>query len=270
MTLADLVRAGDWWDDAYWPAVDAADDGDAAAVLVLVDDPDAAVRGLAVTTLAHLSHGGPPTEDVVEAALRRSRDEDTRVRDLATFILGQQLREVDTPALREALVERLDDDDHETRCEALLGLAYRRDPRALPRLREVLSRPDDTVWQLELQAAAALADARLHPLVLRHQTGWDDSDAARTAEMARRLTDPDGPGDDVLDGAAALYRVRAHGGDDAEEHLAAIRLLQDMTDLASHRADEFLAAVLARLEGDDAAQDEVRHRSAIAQDALDG
>jgi hypothetical protein len=201
---------------------------------------------------------------VVEAALRRTRDEDTRVRDLATFVLGQQLREVDTPALREALVERLDDEDHETRCEAILGLAYRRDPRALPRLEKVLSRPDDTVWRLELQAAAALADPRLHPLVLRHQTGWDDPDAARTADMARRLTDPDGPGDDILDGAAALYQGRADGRADTEEDLGPIRILTDMLDLAPHRADEFLAAVLARLDGDEAAQDEVRHRSSLA------
>jgi hypothetical protein len=47
------------------------------------------------------------------------------VRDYACLALGTQWREVDSPELRSALADRLDDPDRDTGHEALLGLAYR-------------------------------------------------------------------------------------------------------------------------------------------------
>jgi hypothetical protein len=261
MDLAALLLAGDWSSSSFYKAVDVADAADVAAVLALAAHGDPVVRGAVARTLPLLTHGDVPTAEMVEAAVALSADPDKRVRDYSCFALAEQWREVDTPAVREALAARLDDIDREARSEALVGLAYRQDPRALPRVRAALSRPSGDVWRLEMVAAGALSDTQLHDLVLRHQAGWDD---AGTADAVRRLTDPRGPGDDVLDGVAELYRRRAHGRPDGDA-LSAWQLLADMLDIAPHRAGEFFGEVLARLDGDDAALREVRTSSTLAQ-----
>lgn len=88
---------------------------------------------------------------------------------------------------------------------ALLGLAYRHDPRAFPRVRAALSRPSGDLWRLELVAAGALGDPRLHPLVLRHLDGWDEEDSLVT-DAVRRLTDPAGPGADLSAASPSCIR----------------------------------------------------------------
>ena len=99
--------------------------------------------------------------------------------------------------IRDALAARIDDSDVETRCEALLGLAYRQDLRALPYVRDALALANGDVWMLELRAAGALGDPSLHPLVNQHLDGWNDPDAA-VIDGVYRLTDPAGIGLDVL------------------------------------------------------------------------
>jgi HEAT repeat protein len=59
------------------------------------------------------------------------KDPDTSVRDRATFAVGS-LSDHDTPRIRTALAERLRDDDKCVSHEAALGLARRRDARAIP------------------------------------------------------------------------------------------------------------------------------------------
>jgi HEAT repeat protein len=59
------------------------------------------------------------------------KDEDTSVRDRATFAVGS-LSDHDTPRIRAALAERLRDEDRCVAHEAALGLARRRDARAIP------------------------------------------------------------------------------------------------------------------------------------------
>ena len=59
------------------------------------------------------------------------KDADTSVRDRATFAVGS-LSDHDTPRIRAALAERLRDDDKCVAHEAALGLARRRDARAIP------------------------------------------------------------------------------------------------------------------------------------------
>ncbi|MBD5785487.1 HEAT repeat domain-containing protein [Cellulosimicrobium terreum] len=211
-----------------------------------------------------LTHGGPPTSEMVDAAVRLTTDPVTRVRDYACFVLGSQFREVDTPGLRDALAARLDDADRATRCEALVGLAYRCDPRALPRVRKALTRRSGDVWQLELVAAGALGDPSLHPLVAPHRTGWDDEVADGQADAAYRLTDPDGPGGDLLDGVADLSRRRGHGVPDGDA-LDSWRLMVVLLDIAPYRAPELLDAVAARLVGDEPALRELRESSVLAQ-----
>jgi hypothetical protein len=201
---------------------------------------------------------------MVAVAIGLTLDRDKGVRDYACFALAQQWREVDTPALRNALAARLDDLDRDTRSEALVGLAYRRDPRALPRLHEALSRPSGNLWRLEMVAAGALSDPRLHDLAQRHQDGWTTAEDDRTADAVRRLTDPAGPGTDLLDGMAEFCRRRAHGRPDGNA-LCAWHLMAEMLDIAPHRAREFFDGVLARVAGDDAAERELREHSALGQ-----
>lgn len=59
------------------------------------------------------------------------KDGDTSVRDRATFAVGS-LSDHDTPRIRAALAERLRDEDRCVAHEAALGLARRRDSRAIP------------------------------------------------------------------------------------------------------------------------------------------
>jgi len=61
------------------------------------------------------------------------RDNDTSVRDRATFAVGS-LSDHDTPRIRAALFERLRDEERSVANEAALGLARRRDARAIPYL----------------------------------------------------------------------------------------------------------------------------------------
>jgi len=59
------------------------------------------------------------------------KDPESSVRDRATFAVGS-LSDHDTPRIRAALAERLRDDDRCVAHEAALGLARRRDARAIP------------------------------------------------------------------------------------------------------------------------------------------
>jgi len=65
------------------------------------------------------------------------------VRNWATFAIGTQI-DADTTAIREALAARLDDPDEDVRGEAMVGLARRKDHRALAAIRDELERsPND-------------------------------------------------------------------------------------------------------------------------------
>ena len=154
--MADLLLAGDQCSADFQQAVDAADAADVAAVLALAGHPDPKLRFAVALNLPLLTHGDPPTAEMVQAAIALSADLDAGVRDYACFALGEQWREVDSPAVREALAARLDDADLDARCEALVGLSYRRDSRALPRVRAALSRPSGDVWRLEMIAAGGV------------------------------------------------------------------------------------------------------------------
>lgn len=235
-------------------AIGDAGPADAAAVLCLADHPSADVRLAVAQSLPHLTEDEPGT-DLVATAIALSTDAVPRVRDWACFALGQQWREVDAPSLREALVARLDDPDVETRDEALVGLAYRQDVRALPYVRAGLV--GDDVCRLVMVAAGALGDPELHELVLRHRTGWARPEDDRTADAACRLTDPLGPGEDVLQGAADMLR-RAARDLERSAQTPFWLLFLELTTIAPHRSDELYGAVLERLVGDELASRHLR------------
>ena len=263
MDLLSLFLAPDWDDLVFEEALDRAAPGDVDAILDLATSDDADVRLHLAHHLVHLSRGDAPSPRTVQTAIALTADPDIRVRDWACFALGTQWDEIDTAELRDALAARLDDVGRDARSEALMGLALRRDPRAYERVREALSRPSGVVYTLEMRAAAALGDPDLHALVLEHQTGWDDDEGALAAEVALRLTDPHGPGDDLYDGVAELSRRRARGEPDGDA-LMSWRLMSTVLDLAPHRAGEFLEEVVARLGADAAAVSEITERSALA------
>ena len=266
MDVADLLSAGIFDGPALSGAVDRAAAEDVAAVCALASHPDPRVRAATARELPLMLGGEPPAPAAVDAVTGLTRDPDPDVRDWACFALGVQWREVDTPEVRQALAERLHDEHTDTRCEALVGLAHRQDARALPAVREALSRPDGGLRWLELEAAGALSDPSLHELVLRHLDGWDDVDRLRV-EAVRRLTDPAGTGDDLIEGVAELYRRRTHGraAEDVEDVLPAWHQMSAVLDINPRLAPRLLAEVAAVLDGDALALEQLRSRSALAQ-----
>ena len=96
---------------------------------------------------------------------------DRKVRSWAVFGLGSQT-DADTPELREALFNALDDDDLEVRGEALVGLACRHDPRS----REALMAEwkGDLISALSLEAAQELRDPSLLPSLTGIHAQWGD------------------------------------------------------------------------------------------------
>lgn len=72
-------------------------------------------------------------ESAINALIELSRDADHGVRNWATFGLGSMI-DTDTAEIREALVARLAESDHEIRGEAFVGLARRKPARVIDSL----------------------------------------------------------------------------------------------------------------------------------------
>jgi HEAT repeat protein len=101
------------------------------ATLPLAAHPSAKVRRAMATALS-----GSADPRAVAALIALSADVDANVRDWATFELGSAEEPgapvfVDTDAVRQALFARLEDPFDEVRAEAILGLAMRKDRRAV-------------------------------------------------------------------------------------------------------------------------------------------
>jgi HEAT repeats len=265
--VVDQVVRGDTHTAKFYDALTAASPSELVGIVGLHRHADPIVRRSVAAVLPFLVEVDDAPRDVADALIALTTDVDDRVRDYACFGLGQQCRELDSAAIRDALAARMDDSDVETRCEALLGLAYRHDPRALSYVREALARPDGNVWMLELQAAGAFGDPSLHRLVAEHLEGWDESDAA-VVDAVYRLTDPAGIGLDVLGGVGELYRRRAHGEPDGT-NLGWWHRMETMLDIAPDRAADFLRAVAALLADDPAATEQLLHQSALSTFARD-
>jgi len=159
-------------------------DAASLALLPLVAHADAGVR-LAVTRA--LPGGVESVEAksrVADALIHLAEDDSSDVRDWAVFGLGSIL-DLDTPAIRETLRARLFDSDLDTRLEALVGLAERRDPDVLALIRDELG--SETVDRLVVDAARAFADPSLLPALRDLNTRWDeDSDLLERATRACR------------------------------------------------------------------------------------
>ena len=154
-------------------------------LVTLLADAEPIVIASALYALGHLGRGEPPqlarlsthaSEEVrhalayalggrtdaisTEALVALSRDVDTDTRDWATFALGA-LSDEDTPAIRDALIARLNDSDDDVRAEAIAGLAKRRDERAVLPLLQELRLPE--VGVLVIEAAGEMPRPEFNP-----------------------------------------------------------------------------------------------------------
>jgi hypothetical protein len=103
------------------------------------------------------------------------------VRDWATFGLGTQLA-IDGVHVRSALMARIDDSNGDVRDEALVGLARRRDRRALTSLQTRLQQP--RVGRLPFEAANYFADSSLMPMLQHWGSLHPDDPEIRAAIQA--------------------------------------------------------------------------------------
>lgn len=142
---------------------------DAEAVPIVVRfsaSPDAEVRHGVVLALT-----GHEMSLAIENLISLSKDSDSHVRDWATFALGTQL-ELDTPEIRQALADRLDDTYDDARAEALVGLARRKDIRVVEALKRELS--SDCVGTLAIEAAELVASKDLYAHLVALREWWDE------------------------------------------------------------------------------------------------
>jgi HEAT repeat protein len=96
----------------------------------------------------------------IEHLLKLSRDEDSEVRDWATSGLGNSER--DTPEIRQALLDRVNDSDCDTRGEALCGLVRLKHPKVLAMVEHELD-TSEQISNFTLDAAELLAAQQLVP-----------------------------------------------------------------------------------------------------------
>ena len=164
-----LATADDAYDsDDFWAAVVALQRRPEPAVFDRTDEwcasTNARLRALGTSVLAQL--GAPEWPFAAESTpivQRLLRDLDEHVVVAAVFALGD-LRAgstPDSPEIRDALAVRLDDEDDEVRGEALVGLARRRDARAVAAIAAELARDD--VSMLAIEAAEIMPSAEFVP-----------------------------------------------------------------------------------------------------------
>lgn len=203
---ADLLAQLGWSDRVFL-------DESVEALIALLEDPDPSVIQAAAFGLGHRADeravphlvrlaghecariregivfglAGQELPEAIETLIRLSADPDDEVRDWATFGLGSQI-DVDTPEIREALFLRLSDEDPETRGEALVGLANRRDPRVVPAILKDWEQHDET-GILSLEAAEAMGDPVLLPQLEKFLATmeWSQADSCFKSQLERAI-----------------------------------------------------------------------------------
>ena len=108
------------------------------ALRVLAQHPAVMVRWH--VTLGLSKYQAP---EAIGLVMQLMKDEDELVRDWATFGLGAR-SDLDSPALRDAFVARLNDSDAHTRAEALYALAERKDSRVVRAVLNEFEVPEGT------------------------------------------------------------------------------------------------------------------------------
>lgn len=89
--------------------------------------------------------GGYENPKCIDALITLMQDDNFNVRNWATFSLAQ-ITQSNTQTIRDALFKKLSDKELEVRGEALLGLALRKDDRAVDAIIEDLQKPFYGSW----------------------------------------------------------------------------------------------------------------------------
>jgi HEAT repeat protein len=118
-------------------------------VVAFCAHPDPEIRFALACALGNFSDDPVAVDALVEL----TRDVDDDVRDWSTFGIGA-LGKMDTPQIRDALVDRLNDWFEDVRQEAIVGLARMKDRRVLPALMLSLEQP--TVAEIIVDAASEM------------------------------------------------------------------------------------------------------------------
>ena len=181
----------------------------------LIDDPDARVIASAVHGLGwnsasdavlarpslakHSSHrvrfavacslDGAESKAAIDILLALAQDDDDDVRDRANWVL--QGSRIDTPEIREVLFGNLSDRQTDTRCEAMVGLARRKDARVIPYIQEELAA--DSVFYIAIEAAGHIASPDLAESLerLRARSDTDMQLVERALNRCKGIFDPD-------------------------------------------------------------------------------
>ena len=113
---------------------------------------------------------GEDLTSISKVLVELTKDEDAEVREFATFGIGTLLENVEGQDISDALVSRITDDDLGTRWEAILGLARRGDESVFGVIDSALRQ--EPTHPKAVEAAAALGDVRLYPLLLSVNPWW--------------------------------------------------------------------------------------------------
>jgi hypothetical protein len=169
--------------------------------------PDASVRVAVAHALPTICGIGwlTSTHPGVVALMKLTTDEDSTVRDWATFGLGTQLG-VDGPIIRDCLLARLEDTDADTRAEAMVALARRHDPRIIAHVREALM--GGIVTKSAVESAGYLRDPSLMEALSALKPSLD-LDPELLHEALRRCNPTADQGSDA---SAPAYLVRDQFG----------------------------------------------------------
>ena len=160
--IADVLRA-------VLVAISHQNDIDAIPLVIgFSTHPDSEVRHGVVLALS--IHNGHEVPQAIETLIKLSNDFCEHVRDWATFALGT-LIEIDTKKIRDALADRLSDPDFDTRGEALVGLAQRKDVRVIAALK--LELESDCIGCLAIESAELIASKELYDLLVDLRVWWD-------------------------------------------------------------------------------------------------
>ncbi|QJU60905.1 lyase [Sphingomonas sp. AP4-R1] len=129
--------------------------------------------------------GGASANDNLRRLIALMRDNEVANRDWATMLLSQQ--SIDTPEVREALLNAMSDMEEIVRAEALLGLAQRDPELALPWAIVALS--GDSVSLPVFEAATLIADVALvehiRPWIEASSGAWVDKFAREAMKACR-------------------------------------------------------------------------------------
>lgn len=155
-------------------------------IIKLKNYPDCDIRENLAFALGLVSDDSP---DVIKTLIELSTDKNDDVRNWAVFGLGTQ-SDKDSSEIRQALVNRLEEEDSEIRGEALVGLAKRKYPEIDKFI--IKEFHCEFVSELSLEAAELFANPKLYPELMKlgDFEDVDDDDFIEQLRKAREACKP--------------------------------------------------------------------------------